>query len=736
MKKIGKANLVFRNIVLICLLVLVSVIFLESCLCREKYFLLNDKRNVALCIVPGVILFSGALLLLFNRIDKIKHYNEKKVICVLWGMILVLQTVILYFLIKDGFKGITDTSRVINEAIAMVDTQNGLINNEAVYFARYGNNYPFTILIYYICKIVRFCGFRCYTAVLMVLNVILIDLSGVFALKTVKMLRGNIAGIKFLFLFLFSPTTYTWIIFTYTNTFSMPFIMGVLYYGIKAMRREENRMRNIMLAAVWGAVGYQIRATSIIPLIAVMIGILLTARIRSGKEKRIMILLVTGIFVGTMLVSSYICREHLVNREQGRTFPFTHWVMMGLNIQESGFFNNTDVKFSASKPTKQEKIKGNLKKIRERWLEMGPTGYALLVARKMKAVWGSGVDGCLRFHTNGENISEIHQYIYGDKSGVFAIYCQVFRSVTFLFVLFSVFIQICRKGVEEFFVISLTVLGAILFYVLWEANCKYNICFMPLLYILMGDGITRVLVLARKAENVHRYTQKKCCRWGIRLVFLLVPLSISILMVADYSYYIQKKSGYHKAVISDVSRSEENLVLKKKGDVAEQTFTTDRQFNEVCIMSKNKRIDKDSYRFQLLDDNENPIQIQNISVKETLTTKQNWIILHLDKIPAATNAKRYTIRVVCLKDEKKGISLAVTPFDAYDLYTGGTLMVNSNLSQRDMAFCVACREEESLIGLGGYVMFGLAVWVLSGVLSLLFYRYLAQRHHASLSSQI
>lgn len=724
MEKTGKFSLVFRQAALILLLLLVSVIFFESCfyLGRKNDFLPNNTRKAAFCIIPGVILLSGTLIMLFHRISRIKRVNEKKVTFVLWGIILVFQAIIVYLLIRDGFKGITDTARVINEAIAMIDTQQGRINNEAAYFARYGNNYPFTILIYYICKTVRFFGFECYTAVLIALNVIMIDCSGIFAMKIIKMFGGNIAGIKFLFLFLLSPTTYMWIIYTYTNTFSMPFVTGLLYYGIRAVRMEEHRIRNLMISAVIGAIGFQIRPTTIIPLIALIFGIFLAAGIHRKREKCIMVLLVVSIFAGMMFTSSCFYRNHLVNREQDRTFPFTHWVMMGLNTKKNGAVYGKDVKFTKSMPTRQEKIKGNLKKIRARLLKMGPDGYAGLLMKKMELVWAAGDDGSRRYHVDGENISGIHQYTYGDKGGFLAVYCQVFRSSTFLFVLISIFSQIRRRGEEGYFVISLTVLGIIMFLLLWETNQKYNICFMPLFYVLMGDGITQTLVCARRADILHGFTQNKYYRLGIRLFFILIPLFLSQFMIADYPYYIREKSDYHEAIISNVSYKEENRVLEKKGDVAEQTFITNRCFNEIGIMSKNEKIDENSYRFQILDKNGNPVPIRNVSLKKNSRTKSNWFLLHLDTVTAAEKPQKYTIQIKCLKNNKQGFLVSVTPFADYDLYTGGNLMINSRPMQRDMAFCVAYGKKDSLLGTDGYIIFGLAVWVWSGVLCWFFSR--------------
>lgn len=449
----------------------------------------------------------------------------------------------------------------------------------------------------------------------------------------------------------------------------------------------------------------------------------MTMRIRSGKEKICMLLLVAGIFIGVMLATSFLCRTHIVNRESDKTFPFTHWVMMGLNVDKNGFVNNSDVNYSMSLPTKQEKIKGNVEKIKERLSKMGPVGYVLLVAKKLEYVWGAGGDGSLGFYSCGENITGIYQYFYGDKNGLFCIYSQVFRSITFMFALYSVFFQLRKKGLDEFFMLSLTVLGAILFFIIWETNHKYNICFMNLLYILMGDGINCFAGFTRQNKKMEMFLQKKWCRQGVLMFILVIPLAISTLMLADFSHYIQKKSEYHRVALSVINHKAEYISLKKNGDVMEQTFITDQNFNKVYILCKeSSKWMKDNYLLQLLDEKGDDIGIRQISEEVTEGIDGRWICLHLDEIPAVQKAKRFTIRVVCLKNQKKGISLAITPYDMFDLYEDGSLKLNHTLSNRDMAFCVVNSREESLISTTGYIIFGLTVWVFSGILVWKFYK--------------
>lgn len=714
MEEINRAIFAFRKAALLFLGILVLIILVMSCvhIQGQENFLPNFKGSAIVCVVPGTILFSVLLLSVFKWISNLQIHNKKKVSCLIWGIIIFIQSIFVFILIKNGFKGITDTERIINEAIAMVGPQGGRIDNEAAYFSIYGNNYPFTILIYYLCRIMNLIGLHCYTDILIIINVILIDLSGFFAFKLIRMLRGSTGGICFLVLFLVSPTTYVWIAFTYTNTFSMPFIMGLLYWGIKMIRKKEHRARNIVFAALWGAIGYQIRPTTIIPMIAVGIGILLTVRIKSGLEKTKLFLVFSGIFVGVMILSLLLCQSHLKNTKEDRNFPFTHWIMMGLNEKKTGFINDSDVKFSMSFPRKTEKIEGNLKEIKERFSKMGPFGYLTLITKKMNLVWSVGTDGNPRFYSNGENISWLHQYIWGDKNGLFVIYCQIFRSFTFLFILISIYYQFRRKRTSEFFVISLTMLGAVLFLILWEANQKYNICFMNILYILMSDGITRTLVSMAHWSDHCAYKEKQRCWYGVTLLLITISLGITVFMVSFQQFYLYDSSEYRKIVIQDVSNVESSISLLRKGDVAEQTFTTQKAFNEIRLMCKNNpKAVIHSYRIELINGNGDRVIGGNL--EKLSRNEKGWLILNLEDIPASADERLYTLRILCMDEQKEGLRLSVTPHDTYDLYENGSLIVDSRPQKKDMVFSVSQKSAEPLMRKEIFYMLILGVWILA-----------------------
>lgn len=632
-------------------------------------------------------------------------------------LVILLQITAVFFLIRDGFRGITDTSRIINEAISMVGPQNGVLDNEQDYFARYGNTYPFTILMYYICRGIHFWGINSYEPVLMILNIILIDISGVFALHLAEMLRGRIMAIRLLFLFLICPTTYEWIAYTYTNTFSMPFVMGTLYFGIKTARKRKGRIKNIILAGVLGAIGYQIRATTIIPLIAVLLGIVISQKIKSAKQKCILILITLAIFIGTATGSSIICQNHLKNKTIDRTFPITHWLMIGVNTEYNGSTNAEDVNFSMSFPSKKEKVKGNLNRIKERLAKMGPVGYIVLTIKKMQYVWGDGTDGCLRYYTSGEDISLLHSYLYGDRSGVAILYRQIFRSGTFLFALIGVIYQLRKKVLDEFFVISLCAFGAILFFILWEANSKYNISFMELFLLLMADGICCVKRSVRWKPKRFGEIARVQVKEVVFMLLAVIPLCLTSLMILDRTYYTSNQSVYRDVKIQNSSWNEEFISLKNKGEFACQTFTTGKTFNEVRVLTKpEQHINAGSYRFELSDEHGNVLFVQEFPKQNEKTMK--WQEFDVPEIYTDDNVRQYKIKIICIKklDKGMGLRLGITPYKTYDLYTGGKFMVNSSEYQQDMTFSISWKECRSHMGIAEYVSVGMLIWLLFGIL--------------------
>ena len=200
---------------------------------RNRIFL-RDGRSYIVYMISGTVLLLSLLCAGYGLICGSSKY--KLITGILFGVIILIQLL----LSRIQINPITDCFTTIDEAIAMLKEHHGLLNNKMAYFARYTNNHFFTILMYYYFRIIRHTGMDYfYSAVL--LNIVCIDLSVFGCFKITDLLFGRKRALGILFLLAVCPTTYLFVSFPYTNTFSMPFITGVLYCGISLMRENPGR---------------------------------------------------------------------------------------------------------------------------------------------------------------------------------------------------------------------------------------------------------------------------------------------------------------------------------------------------------------------------------------------------------------------------------------------------------------------------------------------------------------
>ena len=685
-------QIIFKKLVLICLSFIASIIFLESLLyiARQDTVILNTRRSALICLIPVLLLISYLIYYIFNLIDKINLKYYKLAIIIMSSIIVILQTIVLLFLTNS--KGITDTYYVIDEAMTMLSKSNGIIDNTSVYFSKYGNNNFFTLLLYQLFRFLKSINIKYYIEALTIINVIFIDISIIFTINIANLIKGKNYAIKVLFLILVSPTTYFWLTFTYTNTSSMPFIMGALYFGLKIIKDNKSKLLNTIITGILTAIGFLIRPTTVIPLIAIILFIILTSQIKGFSKKiKVLALLLLTFFLLVGGISSFT-NHHLKDTETDTTFPFTHWLMMGLKGQ--GYVNKEDINYTYSFETKDEKIQANVKEIKKRISNLGPIGYGLLVANKLEVVWGIGTDDYQAFNFNGEQIPPSYQYVYGDKNGLILIYCQVFRAFTFLFLLYSVINQIKQKDFNEIFLLSLTIFGSFIFFILWEANKKYSVCFVFLLLLLTADGLS---VFKNHVNNMHNTLQsKKLNKLNIIYQTILACITIALLffMIVDSKYYMRYKSEYRNPAIVIGYNNDEYFKLDNN-NVLQQTFKTQSNFNEIQVLAKgDKSKTKDnSYKFELLDESGNILAQELFSANKI--NKDKYCVFNINEINSSNKETQYTIKISCLSSQEKYISYGYTITNTRDPYELGILSINNQETNTDLVFSVSYRNIES-----------------------------------------
>ena len=84
--------------------------------------------------------------------------------------------------------------------------------------------------------------------------------------------------------------------------------------------------------------------------------------------------------------------KHVDAKKFNQQFPVVHWVMMGMNEKSKGGFNRNDRRYTSSFPTKEQKRKADIARLKQRVKKMGPVGLAKHFGNKMMRVWAMGDD--------------------------------------------------------------------------------------------------------------------------------------------------------------------------------------------------------------------------------------------------------------------------------------------------------------------------------------------------------
>ena len=592
---------------------------------RSRIFLKSGESYI-IYIISGSVLLLSLLFLGYRIITGSSKY--RLITGILFGVVILIQ----FLISRIWINPITDCFTTIDEAIAMLKDHHGLINNNMAYFARYTNNHFFTILMYYYFRIIRHTGMDYfYSAVL--LNIVCIDFSVFGCFKITDALFGRKRALGVLFLLALCPTTYLFVSFPYTNTFSMPFITGVLYCGICLMKENTGRKGHILYSVgliFFSVTGTLIRPTTAIALTAVVIYMFL-------KKVSLRFFAYTAgilsVIVILLLCGGQFIKMHLANPDNTGGFPATHWVMMGL--KDKGEVNSGDVRYTKSFPEKSEKIKANMKVIKERAGNLGVTGMISLAKIKISELWSIGTDSFNAHHSSAVKYTEVYEHIYGNKNGWLMFYCQIFR-IAELFMAFILIVRmIFMKDCCRLEPVILTLLGIMVFLMCWETNRKHNICFIPVLVLMMESGFDC-------CKNVIMPVIKKpAAILGLAVIFI----TGDILAVAQKGYFTDvnhtvKDYSYFKPATR--LKSINNIVSNNK--YVEQEFKTYRPFNMITVRFRTKGIKGGDGSFHIsLYGKENCLESVTAGINDI--DNEGWYYMDCGKNGGSYEEGVYTLRI-------------------------------------------------------------------------------------------
>jgi len=690
----------FKNIfykIMMILLFVMSLIATIGALC-------NFYQTGSDFLSPVVIVLGVVVLILFfiSVASLLKKVEDKKkdiiaiILCVLFFIALCI------FGSKFTIIPAYDLSHVERELMSMME--NGKVITNVGYFAKYPNQVPLTILLYYIYRLGMLLNFGNLKLFAVIVNSFFISITAFFTYLSIRKIKNcNFALIGLLF-FIINPIFYMYTSYFYTDTLCMPFAAIAIYLFL--VSRDKKKITNILCLLLSGfllAIGFKIRVVVAI----LLIGIILTLWLNNENLKSIFktsVCMVLGFLLGVFSYSQ-IALSFEIPKDENLEFPIYHWVMMGLNEESVGKYNEVDHAYTKGQPTKEAKKDADIKVIKERIHDLGILGYLKLSIIKNNVNWSNGAYRYLDKMANVEKFGPGYEYVGGNNL-VFTMYAlQICKGLILVVFSYLVFLEVKKRGDKNIRFIVVSLFGAFLFYVIWEVQARYSLSFLPWMILLFPFGISaieeKINGKIAKNENLKK----------------IIPYSIIILTVGmlafNFPKYVLKKSSFYDTRVNQVKMRSTPLANLSNKEV-EQTFKTDGEFNTISLkfIKKNKST-QTNYKFVLYDKNRKVLYQEDFTSDDV--RDKDFKKFSFDTIKP--NGEEEYIIYINSSDASSDNSVGLEAFDynPYKAYPNGVLLVNGRDTHASLTFKVQDKVRRSYTSVPMYMAICIVVLSIEGV---------------------
>lgn len=629
----------------------------------------NDTLN-PLIIIFGVIVLILFFMGLSNIIKKISDKNKNIIAVILCIIFFVVLSIFgSKFMVIPSY----DLSHVQRELMLMM--QDGKVISNVGYFAKYTNQVPLAIILYYIYRLGSIINFGNLKLFAVIVNSFFIALTALFTYLSVRKIKNSNAGLVSLAFFVINPIFYLYASYFYTDTLCMPFAAISIYLFLTF--KEKKSLKGILGLIISGfllAIGFKIRVVVAI----FLIGSIMSLWFNSEKFKSIV--KTSGCLVGGFLIGiicyNLVSLNFTIPKDDTLEFPIYHWVMMGLNDEKTGRYNDVDHSYTKSQGTKELKKEADIKVIKERISDLGLFGYLNLWVRKININWSNGAYRYLDKMANIEEFGKGYEYIGGNNT-IFILYAlQICKGLILVIFTYLVFLEIRSKGDKKYKFMMISLFGAFLFYSIWEVQARYSLSFLPWLMILFPFGINSL-----EEVSITKLKDRKITKV---ISFIMIVLTLNI-MVLNFPKYTIKESTFYDTRVNQVKTRSTNLTnLSDK--IVEQTVKVDGNFNVVAIKFIKKDVSSlTHYEFSLLDNSNSLIYQESFTSDDV--KNNSFKSFSFDKIGADNDV--FTIRITSSDaTDDNSIGIEAYNYKPYKVYTNGSLYVNGKDTEGAMTFKV------------------------------------------------
>ena len=447
----------------------------------------NSGDEPWIAILVGIAILAIGIGAAYFCKKIVAKWSPKIIHSIFAGIAIIILSLLIYFSFSLKASLIWDADEVYRAATAPLNGEQ-LADN---YFAIYPNNIFILLIFKIFYKVIFAITGSTDIIYIMLLNAVIIFVGIIFMYLISVKLWGPHIGLLTGIVCLFFAPFYVYVAYYYTDTFSLPFITIAIYLYLCAIDSKKKIGRYLLLigSGFIIALGFKLKATIVILLVAVIIHLFLSQKLRTALKY-------TGVIAASFIVMFFsynivVDQLHIVSEEEAyeKQMPYVHWIMMGLN--GNGGYNADDVLYTQSFPNIEEKTAADLSVIKQRLSDYGFNGFINHLTNKaVHNTWG---DGTYYIFGEGKTVPETNSKLWefvlstGKYYNIFYYYCQGFHLAILTLLMISLLIGIKKGIVNGTLLFKIAIYGLFLFLLIWETRSRYVFGFAPLLLLISVD---------------------------------------------------------------------------------------------------------------------------------------------------------------------------------------------------------------------------------------------------------
>lgn len=416
----------------------------------------------AVFVIAGAVLALGAALALNRLPEHLRGLTVYQYRRITLAMRLTLLTSAVLTAIFCDLTPKNDLSHVCTAAKNLIegrDLYTGLPEEHQSYFAVYPNNHTLFSLIYVLYRIEFFLTGSISDTLPTAANIAGLSLSYWLMCRCAELVyppeRAILCAVRGM---MFTPFI-TYAAFFYTDSLGMLPVAAAAYFYLKF--RKSGSFGYLIACGISAAAAYKMKGSAVVLVIAIMLD--MAADHRNIREFSALTVPCCAICGTLSLVGRKLLHIGCAELREKR-FPLIHWIMM--SADGCGGYVKSDFLYTKSF-SGCKKVPADLSRIWEKLSNQGVGGFLAHLGEKMGYAWG--------------NCTFLAGYYYTDS-----FQSPLFLILTFFChftLLFSILLSL-RSAKKENLLFRLTLAGTIVFFLLWEARCRYLVSLFPLFMLI------------------------------------------------------------------------------------------------------------------------------------------------------------------------------------------------------------------------------------------------------------